>query len=205
MPETRSVDDLTATVVLLQGKLADLESTVLPRISRRPTGDIEPTIRSTPKTDTLILNGQTVSRATYAVLWQFAQDQGLIISGLFTNGNGTTTFGLPDFRGRVPIGVGTLGSDTYALGALIGTARHTLTVSEMPAHDHGGVTDSDGGHSGHTSGTSNINTTQPVGNPLMSFFNQTVSDHVHGIDDQGGGQSHENRQPSIAINWLIYT
>jgi microcystin-dependent protein len=208
MPDARSAEDLTAMVVLLQEKLDDLESTVIPRLARRPTGDIEPTVRVTAKIDTLILNGALVARATYPVLWQWAQDSGVVISGLFTNGNGTTTFGLPDFRGRVPIGVGTLGSDTYALGALTGVARHTLTIGEIPGHDHGGggTTSSDGGHSGHTSGVSNINTTGG-GGAIMSSFNNSVGDHNHDldIDSQGGGGAHENRQPSIAINWLIYT
>jgi microcystin-dependent protein len=103
---------------------------------RRPTGDIEPSLMSVPKTNTLILNGQLVSRTTYAALWAWVQLNGLVTTGMFTTGNGTTTFGLPDFRGRVPIGVGTLGADTYALGATGGSASLTISAAQMPSHTH---------------------------------------------------------------------
>lgn len=43
-------------------------------------------------------------------------------------------------QGRTLIGVGTLGSDTYAAGATGGAARVTLTTTEMPSHNHGGAT-----------------------------------------------------------------
>ncbi len=56
-------------------------------------------------------------------------------------------------QGRTLMGVGTLGSDTYAAGATGGAARVTLTTGEMPAHNHGGATglqSNDHSHSGST-------------------------------------------------------
>lgn len=60
-------------------------------------------------------------------------------------------------QGRTLMGVGTLGSDTYAAGATGGAARVTLTTSEMPAHDHGGAT------GGESAGHSHSGTTGTAG------------------------------------------
>lgn len=130
-------DDLTEVVATLKRDLDDLRSTALARAGRKPTGDIEPTIRTSAKPDTLLLQGQSVNREEYPVLWQWVQDQNLVAPGLFGNGNGSTTFVLPDMRGRVLVGAGTLGPDTLAVGALSGSSRVTLSVANMPAHNHG--------------------------------------------------------------------
>jgi microcystin-dependent protein len=130
------------------------------RTQRRPTGDIEPTVLAVAKANTLILDGSAVSRTTYAALWAWAQINGLVKTGLFTTGNGTTTFGLPDFRGRVPVGAGTLGSDTYTVGQLSGSSTVTLATAQMPAHNHSvsATTNSVGNHAhSGTSGTMNSN------------------------------------------------
>ena len=68
-------------------------------------------------------------------------------------------------QGRTLIGVGTLGSDTYAAGAVGGGARVTLTTAEMPAHNHGGWTggqSTDHTHAGYT----NVNGTHTHSTPL---------------------------------------
>src|SRR5437879_3638427 len=109
MADTRSISDVDATVSDLASQLADFKTTAMARMQTRPTGDIEETLRTTPKTGTLFLNGQTVSRTTYPALWQWAQDQSLVRANLFTTGDGSTTFGLPDFRGRVTRGVAASG------------------------------------------------------------------------------------------------
>ena len=57
--------------------------------------------------------------------------------GTTYGGDGTTTFALPDLRGAVPMGVGTGGSNTdRALGDSVGTESETITVSQLPSHDH---------------------------------------------------------------------
>jgi microcystin-dependent protein len=78
--------------------------------------------------------------------WAFCAGQLLPISqnsalfaliGTYYGGNGTTTFGLPDLRGRVPInqGQGT-GQPAYSIGQTGGTSQVTLTSSNLPAHNH---------------------------------------------------------------------
>jgi microcystin-dependent protein len=78
--------------------------------------------------------------------WQFCAGQLLSISqntalfsliGTYYGGNGTSTFALPDFRGRVPVGTGAgPGLSTYVLGQAGGFENVTLTTSQMPSHLH---------------------------------------------------------------------
>lgn len=78
--------------------------------------------------------------------WQFCAGQILPISqnaalfsllGTTYGGNGTTTFALPDFRGRVPVGAGQgTGLSSYALGQVSGSEHVTLTTNQMPQHLH---------------------------------------------------------------------
>lgn len=78
--------------------------------------------------------------------WAFCQNQILSIAqntalfsllGTTYGGNGQTTFALPDFRGRVPVGAGQgPGLSSYALGQLGGTETYTITNASFPAHTH---------------------------------------------------------------------
>jgi microcystin-dependent protein len=195
------------------------------RMPRRPTGDIEPTIMTTAKTNTLLLNGATVSRTTFAALWAWAQINGLVTTGLFTTGNGTTTFGLPDFRGRVPVGAGTLGSDTYSVGTLIGSSSITLATNQMPSHkhnvsvnahaqhDHFGLTSFDGAHGGHANdgglvaaGTfaTPVGATFAAGGHNHSIPNDGPTTHTVNESNIGGTTAVDVRQPSIGVNWMIW-
>jgi microcystin-dependent protein len=100
--------------------------------------------------------------------WAFADGQLLSIaqnSELFTflgttyGGDGVSTFALPDLRGRVDVGAGqVLGLTNRTVGQQFGAESHTLTVAEMPAHDH---TLSGGGTSGVTGGSQAFDIMQP--------------------------------------------
>jgi len=131
--------------------------------------------------------------------------------------------------GRTLIGVGTLGTDTYAAGAEGGAARVTLTTTEMPSHNHGGATgtqSADHTHSGttassgahtHTYTASNFsgNVTRDYGSDSISHGTRNTdsagahthtfttggisANHTHAITAQGGGGAHENRMPYLAV------
>lgn len=82
----------------------------------------------TPPNGYLACGGQAVSRTAYPNLFA-------IISTTYGSGDGTSTFNLPNFQGRFPIGQDA-GGVTYPMGAFGGEATHLLTVAEMPVHAH---------------------------------------------------------------------
>lgn len=86
----------------------------------------------------LLCNGSAVSRSTYSDLFS-------VIGEAYGVGDGSTTFNLPDLRGRYPLGADNMGgvsadrvtaTEADNLGQGSGEESHTLTVSEMPSHTH---------------------------------------------------------------------
>jgi microcystin-dependent protein len=123
-----------------------------------------------------------------------AQNQALFaILGTTYGGNGQTTFALPDLRGRVPIHFG----GTYQLGTAQGEAAHTLTVNEIPAHNHL--------VQGSTNAASNP---APTNNTWANSANlygaaATTTMNPAAIANAGGSQAHSNMQPYLALNFCI--
>ena len=78
-----------------------------------------------PSAKYLLCNGQAISRSTYASL--FAR-----IGVVFGNGDGSTTFNLPNLTDRVPVGIG----QQYTMGQQIGSKEIALTESNLPLHSH---------------------------------------------------------------------
>lgn len=228
----RALEDAAAMVQALRADFDDRIQTMEARQHLRPTGTIEQTLRTTPAPGTLLFQGQTVNRADYPALWAFIVEQGLSPS-MFGVGDGTTTFVLPDARGRFLINGGTLGPNTYAAGATGGAADVTLTSAQIPAHthpatssagghDHGGADSGAGGnHGNHNSGSAtaasalagsqdfffNYATNIAVGNAGHSHGISTDGAHTHTVPaNTGGGGAHENRPPFLAVGGLqIYT
>lgn len=230
MSDDRPIEDTTAAIARLQKELDDFRSTMNARAGRRSTGDVEPTIRQTAKAETLLMRGQIVTRAAYPVLWQWVVDNGLLMPGLFGPGDGTTTFGLPNMAGRIPIGVGTFGADTYTLGQEVGAARATIAAANLPSHDHGshgnhshndsGFTNTVGDHGGHVNNWVTNPGYAVTGDPSWTRVTGWTGDggHNHTVDTgfpaSAGGHTAfgsasptalDLRQPSIAVNWLIWT
>ncbi len=133
--------------------------------------------------------GQTMS---------IAQNQALFsLLGTTYGGNGTTTFNLPDLRGRTPVMAG----NGLTLGAQAGEETHTLTNLEVPSHTHqlqGTTANADaekpnGNLLAQTTGSQTIYQLNPNGSNLAGG---TMAPY-------GGGQPHENRTPYVAMNWCI--
>lgn len=136
----------------------------------------------------LICDGSAISRTTYSGL--AALFASLTPQYPFGNGNGTTTFNLPDLRGRVGGGIGSgSGLTTRAVGTAVGEENHTLTIAEIPSHTH-------------TVGSySNAGWPNYGWNVANSYsVNSTVTSNA-----TGGGGSHNTMQPTLfAGNYFIY-
>ena len=89
------------------------------------TGEIKMWGVSSAPSGYLLCNGQAVSRTTYAALYA-------VYGTTFGTGDGSTTFNVPDFSGKMPIGV----NGTYALASTGGSATTTISSSNLPTHTH---------------------------------------------------------------------
>lgn len=78
----------------------------------------------------LLEDGSAVSRTTYAALFA-------VIGTTHGAGNGTTTFNLPDSRGRVAVNVNATDTEFSAVGVKFGSKTHIMTLAELPTHSHG--------------------------------------------------------------------
>ena len=144
--------------------------------------------------------------------WALCQGQLLSISenealfqliGTTFGGNGQTTFGLPDLRGRAALGVGQgPGLGSYVLGELDGSESVTLILPQIGSHTHGLA-------AAATATTATPSSSVVLGTPAATTPIYATS----GIDTTlapvvvsptpGGGVPHENRQPSLTINYII--
>lgn len=124
----------------------------------------------------------------------------------YGRGDTSTTFNVPDFRGRVLVALDNLGgtaasritsastngANSTTLGGVGGAETHTLTIAEMPAHGHSALK-TDGG----------------AGLPGWTYL-EIVPTNAVGITgdtvpSQGGGAAHNNTQPWIAVPYIIKT
>ena len=142
--------------------------------------------------------------------WAFCDGQLLAVSqndalfsllGTIYGGDGRTTFGLPDLRGRIPLhaGQGT-GLSNYPLGAKSGAERVTLTTSEIPHHTHYPLASKNPGTQNNAVG--NFPAADSGGDQdfTVDSNNNMASDT---IENTGGSQSHSNMMPFLAINFII--
>lgn len=136
-----------------------------------------------PNSSFLLANGQAISRTTYAALFA-------LIGTNYGSGDGSTTFNIPNIKGRTLVGYDPSDSDYNALSSakIGGESSHSLIASEMTAHFHtyneayiGG-----GGWVGGNSGA--------------GFTYDLRSTNTGNV---GSSAPHENRQPYITTNYII--
>lgn len=141
--------------------------------------------------------------------WAFCQGQILSIAqntalfsllGTTFGGNGTTTFGLPDLRGRVPVGTGQgPGLPSVDLGQVAGEPTHTLIVNEMPMHNHAAVAHGEDANAGKPGG----NLPAAVGTNIYASGAADSPMNAGMIGLTGGNLPHNNMQPYLGMNYVI--
>lgn len=143
-----------------------------------PTGVMVPYGAASPPSGFLLCDGSNVSRSIYSALFS-------IIGTTYGPGDGSSTFTLPDKRGRVSIGAGSgSGLTARTRGAKLGTENET---APLPAHTHSYTTVQNVGGGGFVAG----------GGEKPSTGATTGS--------AGTGGTHNNMQPSEVDLWIIKT
>ncbi len=142
-----------------------------------------------------ICNGQLLSISQNSALFA--------LLGTIYGGNGVTTFGLPDLRGRVPLGVGQgPGLSNYVQGQVGGTENTTLVAANLPAHTHTVNASTDIASVG-----------SPAGNSLGASARGGITPYVVGNANQvamgattssvGSNTAINNMQPYLTMNYCI--
>jgi len=162
-----------------------------------PSGSLMPYAGASAPTGYLLCDGAAISRSTYSTLFG-------VLSTTYGAGDGSTTFNIPDLRGRVIAGQDDMGGssanrltgltggvDGDVLGGAGGGESHTLSTSELPAHDHNLPVD--------IGGALNIQSLTSTGGSDQGYDGSVDSAST------GGGGAHNNVQPTIILNYIIKT
>ena len=161
------------------------ETSINTALSLMPTGVIMPYAGNEAPEGWILCHGQEINRIEYANLF-------ILISEIYGPGNGSTTFNLPDLRGRMILGIDNMGGvsadrvineQADLLGGSSGEEMHQLSVEELASHNHPISTHSAEGQEGGIQFSSS-------GNPGETEFS-------------GGDQPHNNMPPYIALNYII--
>jgi len=146
-------------------------------------------------------------------LTSIAQNTALFsILGTTFGGDGINTFALPDLRGRAPLHVGGSagpGLSQYYLGQMSGSESVTLTVNQMPAHNHtlnvnaSGSNAAPGPATNFAAGT--ITGSGPNASSLNYYTNAAPNTPIgpNSIGISGGGQPLSILQPTLGVNFVI--
>ena len=164
---TTEIADNSVTVAKLAAAIAE---------SLVPSGAITPFAGSAAPTGWFSCDGSAISRATYAALFA-------AIGTTYGAGDGSTTFNLPNLKGRVPVGVDAAQTEFDTRGETGGAKTHLLSSAEMPSHTH--VQDA------HTH-------IQDAHNHTQNSHNHTQNAHSHGGITGNDSPDHSH---STQVGW----
>lgn len=162
-----------------------------------PVGAVLPFYGSRPPKNWLLCYGQEVSRTEYKALFD-------VIGTAAGSGNGSTTFNVPDLKGKVIYGQGS--TDALVTGSTVGETHHTLTVNEMPSHGHD-IVDSNNQDSNWRAGKANTdigwNDASGNGYTYAMSTGTTVADRRPYAKNVGGGQPFPIRPRGSVASMII--
>jgi microcystin-dependent protein len=164
-----------------------------------PPGMVVQFAGSVAPTGWLLCDGSAVSRVAYPALFT-------AIGTTYGAGDGSTTFNLPNLKGRVPVGRDVAQGSFDTIGETGGETGVTLTTAQMPSHNHG-INDPSHSHIQHASTLYHTGSNQYAGSAGAGIQVATVgtSGAFTGITIQNNGsdQAHNNLQPYIVMNYII--
>lgn len=140
-----------------------------------PTGSVTMFAGASAPSGHLLCDGSPVSRSTYSTLFG-------VVGTTYGAGDGSTTFNLPNLKGKIPVGLDAAQTEFDALGETGGAKTHTLSAAEMPIHTHV--------QTAHTHIQNSHNHTQNSHN-----HTQTAHDHTQGA---------HNHAPGILSGYMTY-
>lgn len=179
-----------------------------------PCGAVIPWASATIPAGWLLCNGAAVSRSTYSSLYAALGGA----SSPWGQGNGSSTFNVPDLRGRIPVGKNGDGQTFEGLGWTGGVESVALTEAQMPSHTHiqnahnhvhrqwifNGAGSSGAhygfGYSYNTGAANDQGAASGSGEVQYGNFPTTATNQ-----NTGGGQAHTNLQPYAVLNYIIKT
>ena len=176
----------------MKTRIDELQSSIGPSVSgivneitaRFPVASVIPYAGTTAPTGWLLADGAAVSRVTYSDLFA-------VIGTTYGVGDGSTTFNVPNLKGRIPVGQDAAQSEFNVIGETGGAKTHTLSATEMPSHTHS-YQDSTTSNGFVTNGTGSSETVQ-----------STRADFGRTTGSAGGNGAHNNLQPYIVMNHII--
>lgn len=183
----RQIQDVWARITNIEKTL--FNSGVTGQEDLSPSGVVYPFAGSSAPKGYFICDGAAINRETYSDLFN-------VIGTTYGSGDGSTTFNLPDARGRAIYGLGT-NTDIDALGENDGTTladrtpKHQLSIDEMPSHSH------------NIGPSGNPQTFYPAGNGdyVASSPGTTGTSKNPGTTLAGSSQKHDHG--FIVMNYII--
>jgi microcystin-dependent protein len=181
------------------GRISDKTGEVMPAGSILPYGGS--VARDAPK-GWLLCDGASYDKDKYRDLYHAI--------GTYYGGD-ANNFKVPDLQGRGPMGYKARSSAFDPLGRAAGEETHTLTVTEMPSHNHTATFDW-GGETPHIDYNTDIGGSSYLSASITGSASGSTDYDVDGVDNAtvtvastGGGAAHNNLQPYLTVNFIIKT
>jgi microcystin-dependent protein len=137
-------------------------------------------------------------------LLPISQNQALFsLLGVQYGGNGTTNFGLPDLRGRIPIGTGSKNGVTYVQGQMGGSETVQLQATQVPSHSHTATLPARSTAGDVVSPQGAVPSGEAMNQTAIYSATASTSTLASFLPNVGSSAAHENISPYITTNYCI--